>query len=191
MGKLGFYFNGARCIGCRACQIACKDKNGLDVGILFRQVRSYETAAFPSPGYYHHSSTCNHCERPACVSTCPSGAMHIAKNLTVQHDAEICIGCKNCIKACPYGVPQYLENEEIAVKCNMCMDLISEGMIPVCVDSCPQRVLEWDDIEVLKEKHPDAVANLPILPSSTQTGPSAIVTPRPCALEPAFRQKYI
>jgi len=191
MGKLGFYFNGARCVGCRACQIACKDKNDLDVGVTYRQVRTYETGAYPTPGYYHHSSTCNHCANPACVLVCPSGALHIAEDETVQIDSEICIGCKNCVRTCPYGVPQFFEDKEIAGKCNLCVDLTAKGENPVCVDACPQRVLEWGDLDELRAKHPDTVADLPILPDSLKTGPSTIIFPRTCALEPDFRQKFI
>jgi anaerobic dimethyl sulfoxide reductase subunit B (iron-sulfur subunit) len=191
MGKLGFYFNGTRCIGCRACQIACKDKNDLAVGVVYRQVRTYETGVFPKPGYYHHSSTCNHCMDPACVMKCPSGAMHVANNGTVQIDVELCIGCKSCVGACPYGVPQYLEKQEIAGKCNMCVDLWTKEELPVCVEACPQRVLEWGDIDKLFEKHPDAVRDLPILPDSSQTGPSTLILPRACALETDFCQKFI
>ena len=77
MGKKAFYFNMANCIGCRTCQIACKDVNDLEVGTLFRHVDSFETGAYPSAVLYHYSSSCNHCEEPACVANCPTGAMYI------------------------------------------------------------------------------------------------------------------
>lgn len=191
MEKTGFYFNGDYCVGCRACQIACKEKNGLQIGIFFRRVRDYETGMFPKPGYYHHSSTCNHCIKPACVATCPSGAMYIAENETVQHDPEICIGCKNCVNACPYDIPQYLEEREIVVKCNMCVDLTVKGDNPVCVDTCPQFALEWGELKGLIANHTDAVADLPILPDSSKTQPSTIITPRACAQGSDFRLKPI
>ncbi len=191
MARLGFYFNGSRCVGCRACQIACKDVNNLAVGILYRHVSSYETGAFPTPGYYHHSSTCNHCADPACVKYCPSGAMYVAENETVQHDDEICIGCKNCMNRCPYGVPQWKPDLEITGKCNMCSELWNQEERPVCVDACPQRVLEWGNLNELAKKHPDAVMDLPILPDSTETNPSTLITPRAAALDPNFRQKCI
>jgi anaerobic dimethyl sulfoxide reductase subunit B (iron-sulfur subunit) len=125
------------------------------------------------------------------VAACPSGALFIAEDKTVQNDSEICIGCKNCIKACPYGVPQYFEDQEIAGKCNMCADLIINNELPVCVDACPQRALEWGDINELAIKHPDAVKDIPILPSSLKTNPSTIISPRACAFELDFRQKFI
>lgn len=187
MAKLGFFFNGDNCIGCRACQIACKDKNNLPVGILYRRVTSYETGAFPSPGFFHHASTCNHCENPACVLNCPSGAMQIAEDGTVQHDDELCIGCKTCINACPYEVPQYHDDLEIVTKCDLCADKRSNGENPVCVDACAMRVIEWGAMDELRAAHPDAVQDLPILPDSSQTNPSALISPRPCALESDFR----
>ncbi|MCL1847826.1 MAG: 4Fe-4S dicluster domain-containing protein [Coriobacteriia bacterium] len=191
MAKLGFYYNEAYCVGCRTCQIACKEKNGLSIGVLYRRVRSYETGAFPTPGYYHFASTCNHCLNPICVRVCPSGSMHIAEDESIQHDDEICIGCKSCVNSCPYGVPQYLEDKEIAGKCDLCIDLRAKGENPVCVDACPQFAFILDDIEKLRAQYPDAVTDLPILPDSTQTNPSTIIAPRACALKEDFREKPI
>jgi anaerobic dimethyl sulfoxide reductase subunit B (iron-sulfur subunit) len=84
-----------------------------------------------------------------------------------------------------------LEDKEIVGKCNFCVDLIAIHENPVCVDACPQRVLEWGTLDELIAKHPEAVKDIPILPHSSQTGPSTIVTPRACALEVDFRQKFI
>ena len=69
---LGFYFDMTACIGCKTCQIACKDKNDLPLGTLYRNIESYETGEFPKPGAYHLSVSCNHCEKPACVEMCPT-----------------------------------------------------------------------------------------------------------------------
>ena len=70
----GFYFNQQMCIGCRTCQVACKDKNDLEVGYLFRRVESFEVGEFPAPAIFHYSGACNHCHTPACVEVCPAGA---------------------------------------------------------------------------------------------------------------------
>ena len=107
MGRKGFYYDQSACIGCRTCQAACKNKNQLEVGTLFRQVHTFETGQYPAPKSYHYAATCNHCENPACVAVCPNAAMFIDEaDGTVQHDDTKCIGCQYCVNACPYGVPQ-------------------------------------------------------------------------------------
>ena len=108
MAQYGFYFDMTVCAGCRTCQIACKDKNRLDVGTLFRKVDTYETGEFPNPGIYHLATACNHCDNPACVAACPTGrtVKDEATGLVV-HDANIqCLGevCQLCVKACPARV---------------------------------------------------------------------------------------
>lgn len=191
MTKLGFYFNMQHCTGCRTCQVTCKEKNGLPIGPLFRHVRTFEVGEFPNPGYFHYSSSCNHCESPACVAECPTGAMYVDEtDGTVQHNDGECIGCETCVKACPYEVPQYRDDLGIVQKCNFCHDL-PEGEEPVCVSSCPQFALEYGDIEELRQKHPDAVSDLPFLPDSSQTSPAFIVTPKEVAKETGFTEKRL
>jgi len=188
MGQLGFYFNQNYCIGCRACQAACKDINNLDTGILYRRVTTYETGTFPTPGLYSYAGTCNHCENPACVMSCVPGALTKADDTTVQIDKELCLGCKQCIEACPYHIPQYNPTTMVVGKCIACAALRAEGENPACVDACNMRVLEFGDLDELRAKHgaEELTSDLPILPSSAQTTPSVLIKPRPCALEPQF-----
>lgn len=187
MSRKGFYINLRDCLDCCTCQIACKDKNDLPIGILFRNVSTYETGKFPKPGVFHYPATCNHCENPACTANCPTGAMYVAEDGTVQHDDEICIGCETCAQSCPYGVPQYFEVEGIVRKCNMCKDLTDNGENPACVDACRNRCLEWGDFDELKAAHPGAVQDIACLPDSSQTGPSTLIDANPASLEPEFR----
>lgn len=185
MGRKGFYYNQTACIGCRTCQIACKDKNDLEIGTLFRQVVSYETGMYPEAHVYHYAATCNHCEMPACVAVCPDGAMYIDEDDgTVQHDDEKCIGCQYCVKACPYGVPQYIESLQKTHKCDACIQLRGAGEQPACVAACPMRALEFGPIEDLRAAHPDAVNQIVILPDASQTNPSVAIEPKAAALEP-------
>ena len=110
----GFYFNQQICIGCRTCQVACKDKNDLEVGYLFRRVESFEVGEFPAPATFHYSGACNHCHTPACVEVCPAGATYInEEDGTVQHDDEACIGCGYCVKACPMRALDFGPIEEL------------------------------------------------------------------------------
>ena len=132
MGQMGFYFDQTACIGCKTCQVACRDKNALyNVGEIFRRVETVEVGTFPSVRYYGASISCNHCERPACVANCPSGAMYKDEDEgVVLHDDGMCIGCETCVSACPYGEPVYLEDEGIVRKCDSCVMLRKKGENP-------------------------------------------------------------
>lgn len=184
MSKKGFYINQVACWGCRTCQVACKDKNDLPIGTLFRTVKSFEKGAYPDAKLFHYPATCNHCENPACVANCPTGAMYVDEaDGTVQHDDTLCIGCETCAKSCPYQVPQLIAEENIVRKCDACKQLRDNGEEPACVASCIMRALEFGDIDELRAKHPDAVSNLAILPDATQTSPCVIIAPHAAALD--------
>ena len=73
--SIGFYFDMSRCTGCRACQIACKDKNRLEVGTIYRNAHTFSVGSFPEVKCYSYSASCNHCESPACMAACPTGAI--------------------------------------------------------------------------------------------------------------------
>ncbi len=192
MTKQGFYFNMAACIGCRTCQIACKDKNDLAVGDTFRHLEDYEVGEYPSATVYHYSRTCNHCENPACVEVCPNSAMYISEeDGTVLHDDEKCIGCQYCVKACPYGVPTYIESLQRTHKCDGCLALRNAGEQPACVSACPMRALEFGDFEELKKKHPDAVRDIALLPDSSETQPCTLIDPRECAVSSAGNEIWV
>ncbi|WP_270296002.1 4Fe-4S dicluster domain-containing protein [Eggerthella sinensis] len=127
----GFYFDMTACIGCRTCQVACKDKNNLEIGTIFRRLSDFEVGSYPTVQTFHYSSSCNHCEKPACVAACPNAAMYIDEDDgTVQHNDEKCIGCQYCVKACPYGVPQYIEAIQKTHKCDACKPLRENGDQP-------------------------------------------------------------
>lgn len=189
MGKLGFYYNQDICTGCRVCQIACKDTNNTDIGILYRRVRTLETGTYPTVSGYFFSGACNHCENPACVENCPTGAMYVSESDgTVQHDDETCIGCKTCVVSCPYEVPQYNEEANIVGKCYTCTNIRKQYGEPPCVASCPMHALEFGDIDELKAAHPDAVSDIALLPSSSMTTPSLLISKKPAADEADYVQ---
>ena len=175
---LGFYFDTTRCAGCRVCQIACKDRMDLQgAGPLPRRVTTFETGAYPHALLYQMSLGCNHCENPACVKVCPTGAMYKDPDSgVVLHDDNVCIGCRSCMMACPYGAPQYEEETAHIIKCDSCKALREAGMNPVCVDACMMRALDFGDLEELKARYgSDLSQYIPAIISSDVTSPNLLI----------------
>ncbi len=176
MAQLGFYYNMSTCIGCRVCQIACKDKNNLNVGTLYRRVYDLESGKYPNPRIDHLSIGCNHCADPKCVKNCPTGALSKReRDGVVLHDKSKCIGCRMCVWSCPYGAPQYKEDEGKVGKCDLCVDLLEKGEKPACVSACVMRALDVGEIGELRKKYGTAADALG-LPDSSITDPSITIT---------------
>jgi anaerobic dimethyl sulfoxide reductase subunit B (iron-sulfur subunit) len=149
--QFGFVHHNVDCIGCRACEIACKDKNGLPAGPRFRRVMYIEGGRYPDVYAYKVNMACNHCAEPACLPTCPTGAIwKRADNGVVDIDSTLCIGCRRCEAACPYGAPQWNPQAQIVQKCNMCIDELEAGRKPYCVMACMMRVLDIGPIDQLR-----------------------------------------
>jgi len=182
VAQKGFYYDMTACIACKACQVACKDKNDLPVEIVYRSVRTFEGGTYPQSWSYNLSISCNHCEQPRCVENCPTGARtKRTEDGLVVVDQEACIGCQYCVWSCPYGASHYIEDKGVVGKCNGCVNLVTQGMNPACVDACVMRALEFGDIAELRKKHPDAVQDMNGLPSSSLTGPSMLISCKPKA----------
>jgi anaerobic dimethyl sulfoxide reductase subunit B (iron-sulfur subunit) len=95
--------------------------------------------------------SCNHCADPACLPSCPTGAIFKRKkDGIVDIDSTLCIGCRRCEAACPYGAPQYDAESNTVKKCNMCVDEIDAGRKPYCVAGCMMRVLDIGPIDKLR-----------------------------------------
>lgn len=157
--QLGFVHNNVDCIGCRACEIACKDKNGLAPGPRFRRVQYIEGGTYPNVYAYKVNMSCNHCESPACLPTCPTGAIFKRKkDGIVDIDSTLCIGCRRCEAACPFGAPQFIPELNIVSKCNMCVDEIEAGRKPYCVMACMMRVLDIGPVEKIWNGELESVA---------------------------------
>lgn len=136
-----FFHNLNTCIGCCACQTACKDKNNLCPGEFFRRV---EQVPMPETGRLRfYSGACCHCGEPACVAICPNGAFFKAEDGTVLHDDGKCIGCGKCLWACPYGAISLSLDKGVAHKCDGCYDLRQKGLEPACVAACVNRSLQF------------------------------------------------
>ena len=142
-----------RCVGCLGCSVACKVVNGVEIGSFWNKVLRIgpfpdgEGAQFPDVYTYFLPVTCQHCENPACVAVCPTGASHKLPDGTVQIDKEKCIGCQFCAMASPYGVRYLNETERVVEKCTLCEQKIAQGELPQCVAQCGGRARFFGDLD--------------------------------------------
>jgi Fe-S-cluster-containing dehydrogenase component len=137
-------FNPQRCTGCRACEGACKQENQLPVGVRWRIVSSKLTGELPNLMKTYNSRACKQCSKPKCLEVCAVNA--IAKNPVngiVTINQTICLGCKGCIEACPFGQMKFNQESNKASKCHYCQDRIQKGLTPACVKTCMTMALEW------------------------------------------------
>jgi len=168
--KLGLVIDLDTCVGCHACAVACKQWNSGGIagpltdenaygkapfGVWFNRVHSYEIdARGDQPATtLHFPRSCLHCETPACVTVCPTGASYKrAEDGIVLVDEDKCIGCKLCSWACPYGAREYSEVEGVMKKCTLCVDRIynehldESERVPACVQACPTRARHFGDL---------------------------------------------
>ena len=183
-----FLFDASACSGCKACQAACKDKNNLPLGVLWR--RNYEVGggewmhtgdAWSSTVFaYYLSIACNHCVHPKCAGVCPVNAYSVRDDGIVLLDSSKCIGCGYCAWACPYGAPQYDRMSGTMSKCNLCYDNLDTGLPPACVAACPMRVLDVADQSDLEESGLQSQVVFP-MPVTSRTEPRVFVKPHPAA----------
>ena len=142
-----------RCVGCLACAVACKVANNVPIGSFWNKVLrigpnpSTEGSDFPNVDMYFLPIQCQHCENPACVAVCPTGASHKLEDGTVQVDKEKCIGCQFCAMSCPYGVRYLNEEERVVEKCTLCEQKIAQGELPQCVAQCGGRARFFGDLD--------------------------------------------
>lgn len=183
MTQYGFMVDSSKCTGCKTCMISCKDEKDAPVGVKFRRVYEYGGGSWVKNGdsweqdvfSYYVSVACNHCDEPACAAGCPTGAMSKrSQDGLVVVEQEQCVGCGYCAMRCPYGAPQMDISKKVMSKCDGCYERVETGLEPVCVESCPQRALEFAEINELRNKYGN-LAEVAPLPKSSLTGPNLIV----------------
>lgn len=109
------------------------------------------------------------------MKACPTGAHHKrTEDGLVVINTDKCIGCGNCAKACPYGAPELDEKAHKMTKCDACLNRLEQGLQPICVEACPQRALEFGDIEELRKKHGNVDTIYP-LPQPAATHPNLVI----------------
>jgi anaerobic dimethyl sulfoxide reductase subunit B (iron-sulfur subunit) len=146
----GFYLDLARCTSCYSCVVACKAHHAiLDETVYWRRVMTLETGRYPDVRLANLSMACMHCGTPACREVCPTHAIHKRQeDGLVTVDQNLCIGCKMCLMACPFGIPQFGKNGKMQ-KCNFCLERLEVGLSPACVNVCPAKALHAGPLEEL------------------------------------------
>ncbi len=154
MEQIGFLVDLSKCVGCKACEIACKNRQHLEApGPRPRRVQVSESGTFPNTKVENLSLSCMHCAEPACVENCPSGALSKSEDEgVVRVDTNVCIGCKTCSQVCPFDVPQYREQEKTMAKCDLCVDRRSMGLEPACVQTCFNHALKVGPLSQLEKE---------------------------------------
>jgi formate dehydrogenase iron-sulfur subunit len=135
-------FDDTKCIGCGACMAGCRETNGLpetDAPELTAQQFTVLKKTAGRDGEINYRRLCMHCVDPTCVSVCPVGALYKTANGPVSYNPDICLGCRYCIQACPFGVPKYewTSLKPRVRKCTFCADRLAAGKINACAEACP------------------------------------------------------
>jgi formate dehydrogenase iron-sulfur subunit len=178
----GFFTDTSVCIGCKACEVACKQWNllaghepsfldGFDnTGQLdsqnWRYVQMIDNVPDEAVGtgqgkaWLMMSDVCKHCQHASCMDVCPTGAIIRTEFDTVYIQPDVCNGCRNCISACPYSVIGMDEETHVARKCTLCYDRLQGGMEPACAKACPTQSIQFGPLEELQQRADKRLADL-------------------------------
>jgi formate dehydrogenase iron-sulfur subunit len=181
--RVGFFTDTTLCIGCKACEVACKEWNdvpadGFDfLGLSYdntgelsadswrhvafvEQVVPDAGASEPGLRWLMSSDVCKHCTHAACLDVCPTGAIFRTEFDTVVVQADVCNGCGYCVSACPFGVIGQRERDGRAWKCTMCYDRLHGGLEPACAKACPTASIQFGPLDELRLRARDRVEEL-------------------------------
>ena len=146
MSQLSLMIDLERCIGCKSCEAACKAEHGL--GPTENRNRVVWLAHHDKPGLDFLTLSCQHCDRPACVRSCPVNPKAITKHPetgVVEINEALCTGCGECVVACPYGAMGYDQIDHHAVKCDLCSARRADGLRPACATACPGGAISFGE----------------------------------------------
>ena len=170
----GFFTDTSICIGCKACEVACKEWNQLqgnspqfladsfdNTGQLdaqnWRHVKFYDKVPDQplttgnGTAWLMMSDVCKHCKQASCMQVCPTGAIIRTEFDTVFIQQDVCNGCRNCVAACPYGVIGMNQQTGTAHKCTLCYDRLQGGLEPACAKACPTQSIQFGPLADLQQ----------------------------------------
>ena len=177
-GQVAKLIDTTKCIGCKACQVACmewndlRDEIGTNVGVYDNPAdltdKSWTVmrfAEYDNPNgnleWLIRKDGCMHCEDPGCLKACPApGAIVQYANGIVDFQEENCIGCGYCIAGCPFDIPRISKRDHKVYKCTLCSDRVAVGLEPACIKACPTGALVFGTKEDMKEHAADRIADL-------------------------------
>src|SRR5437660_5808063 len=171
---VGFFTDTTLCIGCKACEVACKEWNQLpDDGLVFTGMSYDNTVDLSASTWRHvafverpgigsgadsmdfswlmHSDVCKRCERAGCLENCPTGAIIRTEFGTVYVQPDVCNGCGYCIVGCPFGVIDRRADDGRAWKCTLCYDRLQNDLTPACAKACPTESIKFGDVDTLHQ----------------------------------------
>ncbi len=187
--RMGFFTDTSICIGCKACEVACKEWNQVPEDGLNWTGFSHDNTQGLSADTWRHvafveqrvpvgahepnfqregegfrwlmaSDVCKHCTHAACLDVCPTGAIFRTEFGTVVVQEDICNGCGYCVPACPYGVLDKREDDGRIFKCTLCYDRLGVGQEPACAKACPTDSIQFGELAELRERAGDRVTQL-------------------------------
>jgi formate dehydrogenase iron-sulfur subunit len=181
--RMGFFTDTSVCIGCKACEVACKEWNAVPADGLALTGMSYDNTVGLGASTWRHvafieqpvaaapdgvegvrwlmaSDVCKHCTESACLDVCPTGALFRTEFGTVVVQDDVCNGCGYCVPACPFGVIARREQDGQAHKCTLCYDRLGAGLEPACAKACPTDSIQFGPLDELRERAAARVAGL-------------------------------
>jgi formate dehydrogenase iron-sulfur subunit len=186
---MGFFTDTSICIGCKACEVACKEWNHVPEDGLNWTGHSHDNSQGLSADTWRHvafieqrepltghepnfqrdaegfrwlmsSDVCKHCTHAACLDVCPTGAIFRTEFGTVVVQADVCNGCGYCVPACPYGVLDKREEDGRIFKCTLCYDRLQDGQEPACAKACPTDSIQFGPLDELRERADQRLARM-------------------------------
>src|SRR4051795_4302179 len=175
--RVGFFTDTSVCIGCKACEVACKEWNNVPEDGLALSGMSYDNTVGLGADSWRHvafveqhapvradgvggdglrwlmaSDVCKHCTHAACLDVCPTGSLFRTEFGTVVVQEDICNGCGYCVSACPYGVIDQRRGDGRVWKCTLCYDRLTADMTPACAQACPTASIQFGPLEELRAR---------------------------------------